>query len=65
MATQSTLRGAEWDVVTVYWENGPECARAARCVFRRTDNGWEPWVIEAESAILHALGRRGLGLYQG
>ena len=63
MTTQSALRDVEWDVATLHWEAGPPGSRTVRCVFRRVAGAWEPWVVEAESALLHRVGRRGLGLY--
>ena len=66
MASQSALRDSEWDVADLHWEGGPRGARTVRCVFRRGANGgaWEPWVVEAESALLRRVGkRRSLGLY--
>ena len=50
MASQSALRDAEWDVADLHWEAGPPGGRTVRCVFRRVAGGWEPWVVEAESA---------------
>ena len=63
MASQSALRDAEWDVAELHWEAGPPGGCTVRCVFRRVAGGWEPWVVEAESALLRRVGRRGLGLY--
>ena len=67
MASQAALRDAEWDVADLHWETGPpspgERGCTVRCVFRRVAGGWEPWVVEAESALMRRVGRRGLGLY--
>ena len=58
MASQRSLRDSQWDVTALHWPHGP-----AQCVFRRGRGGWEPWVVVARSAVLHRVGRDGLGLY--
>lgn len=63
MASQAELKDAEWDVANLHWEAGPREKKTVRCVFRRIAGGWEPWVIEAESALLQRVGSHGLGLY--
>jgi hypothetical protein len=66
MASQAALRASEWDVADVHWEHGATREqRSAQCVFRKgpPHHAWEPWVVVAESCILHRVGRRGLGLY--
>ena len=60
MATQAALRDAAWDVAELQWAHGES---PISCVFRRVRNGWEPWIIVAESAIMRRAGVRGLGLY--
>ena len=67
MASQAALRASEWDVAPVHWAHGGATRerRRALCVFRRGPprGEWEPWVVVAESCLLHRVGRCGLGLY--
>ena len=58
MASQRELRASEWDVDSLPWPHGP-----VQCVRRLGIHGWEPWVVVARSAILHRMGKDGLGLF--
>ena len=58
--SQRAVKNSEWDVADLLASGG----ETIRCVFRRQRTGpWEPWVIEAESALLDAVGAGGKGLY--
>ena len=56
---------SEWDEFYATYNYGPSGRVSILYVYRKgpRDVDYRPWVVVAPSAMLHRIGRKGLGLY--
>ena len=59
------IRNSEWDEFKAQYVHGPSGQTTVTYVFRRRagETEFRPWVVLGPSALLHRIGKSGLGLY--
>ena len=59
------IRNSEWDEVNVQYDHGPSGKTTVLYVYRKGpgEREYKPWVVLGPSALLHRIGKCGLGLY--